>query len=182
MVERDGEPLSVGRKTRSIPPALRRALRSRDEGCRFPGCNQHHRVDAHHVTHWADGGATALTNLVQLCRFHHRLVHEGGYMIEARAAGALCFRRPDGRTISPVPPRTRGDHAFPARLTRGSGLTITPDTLRPGWLGEKLELGHAVEALLNFAGPHAPAAAGETRDSPLRRAELGVDPSLSETG
>jgi hypothetical protein len=51
-----GEVLDVGRKTRSIPPALRRALNSRDSGCRFPGCTFHRFVDAHHVNHWADGG------------------------------------------------------------------------------------------------------------------------------
>src|SRR3984957_13993733 len=71
-----GEPLDVGRKTRSIPPAIRRALRSRDAGCRFPGCTHEQYVDAHHIEHWADGGETKLSNLVTLCRLHHRLVHE----------------------------------------------------------------------------------------------------------
>ncbi|MDX1516372.1 MAG: DUF222 domain-containing protein, partial [Woeseiaceae bacterium] len=73
----DGEPLSIGRKSRSIPPAIRRALRLRDKGCRFPGCTNTRFVDGHHVRHWADGGETCMDNLVQLCRHHHRLVHEG---------------------------------------------------------------------------------------------------------
>ena len=67
LIERDGRPLSVGRKTRSIPPALQRALHARDGGCRFPGCGSRRFVDAHHIAHWAHGGATELANLVQLC-------------------------------------------------------------------------------------------------------------------
>ncbi len=76
----DGSVLDVGRKTRTIPPALRRALESRDRGCRFPGCGLRF-TDAHHLRHWADGGETKLDNLVLLCRFHHRLVHEEGYSV-----------------------------------------------------------------------------------------------------
>ncbi|MGH6628122.1 MAG: DUF222 domain-containing protein, partial [Burkholderiales bacterium] len=74
-----GEPLSVGRKTRTVPPAIRRALQRRDGGCRFPGCTCTRFVDAHHIHHWADGGETDIDNLVLLCRHHHRLVHEGGF-------------------------------------------------------------------------------------------------------
>jgi hypothetical protein len=81
LVERAGEPVSVGRKTRSVPPSLRRALRKRDGGCRFRGCGRGRYVDAHHIEHWAEGGATSLDNLVQLCRHHHRLVHEGGFTV-----------------------------------------------------------------------------------------------------
>jgi 5-methylcytosine-specific restriction endonuclease McrA len=69
--------LDVGRKTRTIPLSIRRALTARDAGCRFPGCTSR-RCDAHHLTHWADGGATSVDNLVLLCRRHHRAVHEGG--------------------------------------------------------------------------------------------------------
>jgi hypothetical protein len=64
----DGEVLDVGRKTRVIPPAIRRALKHRDRGCRFPGCCNTRFVDGHHIQHWADGGATRLDNLVLLCR------------------------------------------------------------------------------------------------------------------
>ena len=62
-----GEVLSVGRRTRTISPALRRALAARDRHCRFPGCRAT-RCDVHHVRHWAHGGETALSNLVLLCR------------------------------------------------------------------------------------------------------------------
>ena len=85
-----GEPLSVGRKTRSIPPALQRALNSRDQGCRFPGCTHKKYTDAHHIQHWANGGETKMSNLVTLCRFHHRKVHEG----RGHRAGARRWRDP----------------------------------------------------------------------------------------
>ncbi|HET9768137.1 MAG TPA: DUF222 domain-containing protein, partial [Thermoanaerobaculia bacterium] len=71
----DGRTLDVGRRKRTVSPALRRALVHRDRGCRFPGCGLR-LCDAHHVEHWADGGRTKLDNLVLLCRRHHRAVHE----------------------------------------------------------------------------------------------------------
>jgi len=77
---RTGTILSVGRKTRTVPPALRRALDYRDRGCRFPGCGRRY-TDAHHVRHWADGGETSLSNTLLLCRHHHRLVHEGSWQV-----------------------------------------------------------------------------------------------------
>ena len=87
-----GEPLSIGRKTRSIPPAMRRALRIRDGGCRFPGCTNDRFVDGHHIQHWADGGETSLDNLVLLCRRHHHLVHEGGFTCEKTSDGEVFFQ------------------------------------------------------------------------------------------
>jgi hypothetical protein len=78
----DGEPLNVGRKTRTISAPLRRLLIARDKGCRFPGCANSRYVDAHHIEHWANGGETKPSNLVSLCRFHHRVVHEGGFTIQ----------------------------------------------------------------------------------------------------
>jgi hypothetical protein len=98
-----GEILSVGRKTRAVPPAIRRALRLRDRGCRFPGCTHTRHVDAHHARHWADGGETKLSNLVELCGWHHRLLHEGGYGLLITDDGALVFTRPDGERIPDVP-------------------------------------------------------------------------------
>ena len=89
-----GEILKVGRGTRTISPALRRALAARDRQCRFPGC-QNRRCDAHHLEHWADGGATALDNLVLLCR-HHRAAHEDGFRATLDAQGNVQFARPDG--------------------------------------------------------------------------------------
>jgi hypothetical protein len=94
-----GEPLSVGRKQRTVPAAMKRALWSRDRGCSFPGCDRTRYVDAHHVRHWADGGETSMENTMLLCSAHHRLVHEGGYEIRKDTAGGWYFRRPDGRAI-----------------------------------------------------------------------------------
>ncbi len=96
-----GEPLDVGRKTRVIPPAIRRALNRRDRGCRFPGCPNTRFVDGHHIVHWADGGDTSLSNLVQLCRHHHRLIHEGGYYV-VKDDDDFIFCRGDGLMIRPV--------------------------------------------------------------------------------
>jgi hypothetical protein len=99
IVERDGRPLTVGRRTRTIPPALRRAPRSRDEGCQFQGCTHERFLHAHHIQHWARGGAATLENVVQLCSYHHRLVHEGGFGVEC-TRGNVRFRRPDGSVIA----------------------------------------------------------------------------------
>jgi hypothetical protein len=148
LVERDGEALSMGRKTRRITPALRRALRSRDGGCRFPGCTQRRWTDAHHIQHWAHGGATAMPNLVQLCRHHHRLVHEGGFSVERAAAGALRFRRPDGRAIATVPTSAAASAATVIGDNRRRGLRIGAETCVPRWCGEPLDLPAAVDAVL----------------------------------
>ncbi len=101
MEDARGIPLSVGRQTRSIPPWLRCALQARDGGCRFPGCTHTRFVDGHHIRHWADGGETSLDNLVLLCRHHHGLVHEGGYLCEKTPSGEVIFRAPDTRPLAP---------------------------------------------------------------------------------
>jgi Domain of unknown function (DUF222)/HNH endonuclease len=94
-----GTPLDVGRKQRTVPTALRRALWSRDRGCSFPGCRHARYVDAHHIHHWINGGETSLENLTLLCTHHHTLLHEGGLTIHRDSNGGLYFRRPDGRVI-----------------------------------------------------------------------------------
>ena len=101
---REGSVLDVGRKQYSIPPAIRRALRIRDRCCRFPGCGLRRHVDGHHIKHWANGGETSLGNLVLLCRYHHRLVHEEGFAIELTEGGFL-FRDPSGKAIETAPHR-----------------------------------------------------------------------------
>ncbi len=92
-------PLDVGRTTKVVPAPLRRAVADRDGGCRFPGCGRPPGwCDAHHVQHWADGGKTALDNLVLLCRPHHRLIHRG-FGVEM-VDGQPHFTRPDGSWLS----------------------------------------------------------------------------------
>ena len=83
----DGAVLDIGRKTRTVPAPIRRALEARDRSCRFPGCTAH-RCDAHHLEHWVDGGATSLDNLMLLCRRHHRAVHEGGFRVACSDLGS----------------------------------------------------------------------------------------------
>jgi hypothetical protein len=78
----NSEPLDIGRKTRIVPIALRRALFLRDHGCAFPGCPiSAVWCDAHHCAHWADGGPTALSNLVLLCGTHHALIHHSDWEV-----------------------------------------------------------------------------------------------------
>lgn len=147
ILERDGRPLSVGRRTRAIPAPLRRALRSRDGGCRFPGCTNRRFLHAHHIRHWARGGSTSLDNLVQLCSHHHRLVHEGGFCVDRYGKHGIRFRRPDGRLIAPVAPGP-ANHLALERQHRGQGLRIGSDTCRPRSAGDPLDYGIAVECLL----------------------------------
>jgi hypothetical protein len=133
-----GEALSVGRRTRSIPPHIRRALDSRDRGCRLPGCENRRWVDAHHIHHWARGGETSLDNLVVLCRHHHRLCHEGGFAVRCTPAGELEFQRPDGRVIAPSPPLPNFREASAQPTPAGPLLTGT---------GERMNLAMCVDAV-----------------------------------
>ena len=153
----DGEEiLSVGRKTRAVPPAIRRALRLRDKGCRFPGCTHTRHVDAHHIKHWADGGETKLSNLVELCGRHHRLLHEGGYGLAVTDDGALIFTRPDGERIPdvPRPPVLAGDPVERFRHEHRH-LDVSAETCCSHWDGKRPDYGAMVEALdLRSRGGH----------------------------
>jgi hypothetical protein len=100
--------LDLGR-TRSIPPGLKRYLRHRDGGCRFPGCRGRRLVQGHHITYWRADGPTDRANLVSLCRGCHRRVHEGGWQIEGDAEGTLTFVAPNGRRISGRPAPLRDE-------------------------------------------------------------------------
>ncbi len=148
--DEDGRLLEVGARTRTIPPALRRALQYRDQGCRFPGCGLP-LGEGHHVRHWAQGGPTTLSNLALLCRRHHRAVHEEGYQIELQPDhGAFRFRRPDGRPLPEVPPAAAVP-ADPVQALRArhapQGLRLHARTACPGWVGERLDVGWAIDVL-----------------------------------
>ncbi len=146
---KSGEILSVGRKTRTIPPPIRRALEFRDRGCRFPGCTARH-CDAHHIEHWADGGETKLSNLVLLCRRHHRLLHEGGFSVRMDAGGAVQFLDRRGRLVnrSPALPAV-GDDAARELLEylENAGILITGKESMPAWDGEPMDLRYVMECL-----------------------------------
>jgi hypothetical protein len=135
MLEREGETLDVGRKTRTIPAALRRALEARDETCRFPGCSNRRWLDGHHIQHWIEGGETSLGNTLLLCRFHHRFLHEHGHSI----AGGQ-FVDSDGRPVPPQGPRPR----------RSVDLTwpcVSSATNQPGWDGLPIAYELCVDAI-----------------------------------
>jgi Domain of unknown function (DUF222) len=136
-----GEPLDIGRKSRSIPPGIRRALRSRDKGCRFPGCIHHRYVDGHHIQHWVDGGETKLTNLVLLRRYHHRLVHEGGAVIQVLDDGALRFCQANGKILEPWVPKPFFN---PSRYK----YELEPNAALTRWHGERMDYDLAVAGLM----------------------------------
>ncbi len=163
----DGRVVEVGARTRTIPPALRRALQHRDKSCRFPGCNV--RIgEGHHVRHWAHGGPTKLSNLTLLCRRHHRAVHEEGYRVDHGAEGRLLFRRPDGRPLPdvPAPAAVPTDAAGAIRAQNAAqGLELHARTGLSQWSGERLDVRWAIDVL-------HPRARGNTGSSPPRN-ELG---------
>jgi hypothetical protein len=157
----DGQPLSVGRKTRSIGPSIRRALERRDRGCRFPGCAQARHVDGHHIVHWAHGGETKLSNLVSLCRKHHTYLHEGGYRIEVLedrgidrgvdrgidqvVEAGFEFLDPKGHIIE-----ANGDRRFRGNVfdligdNQAKGLDIDVKTSLTGWDGTPVDYDHVM--------------------------------------
>jgi len=134
----DGSVLDVGRKTRTIPTPIRRALTARDDRCRFPGCTAR-RCDARHIIHWADGGSTSLDNLMRLCRRHHTLVHEGGIAVERDVLGGVRFVRPGGRVIDTAPRPPAG--GVPSLTSAGSA-----EALRY-WDGTRFNLGYVIDVL-----------------------------------
>ena len=178
----DGEVLDVGRRTRTVPSALRRALHSRDRGqCQFPGCESR-RCDAHHVEHWAHGGATRLPNLVSVCRYHHRAVHEQGFRVVAGDTdGQFRFLRPDGAPLPAEPPVASwaGAPLAPtdARLA-AAGISIGPHIATPEWYGESLDLTAALDVLWEppATGARAAAVVRVAELEALRRRERGSDP------
>jgi hypothetical protein len=97
--------IGIGRIRRTVPGWLARQVRYRDKGCRFPGCGTTAFTEAHHVVFWRNGGRTDLDNLVLICSFHHKLVHEYGWRIEGDAEGELRWYRGDGTRYRAGPTR-----------------------------------------------------------------------------
>lgn len=138
--DQDGEPLNAGRKRRTISAPLRRLLQSRDKGCRFPGCSNARYIDMHHIKHWANGGETRPSNLVSLCRFHHRAVHEVGYGVQVLDDGALRFIRPDGQPV---------DHMMPGCSQPDGNWRDTPAAAGQWkYRGDHMDLSLAVDLLI----------------------------------
>jgi hypothetical protein len=159
--DQGGRVVEVGARTRTIPPALRRALQHRDKTCRFPGCTIR-IAEGHHVRHWARGGPTKLSNLALLCRRHHRAVHEEGYQVERGADGTLQIRRPDGRPLPEVlaPAAVPADPAGAIQAQNAAqGLKLHARTGLAQWFGERLDVGWAIDVL----HPRATRASDEAR-------------------
>ncbi len=127
----DGTPVDVGRRQRALSTALRRALLARDRTCRFPGCGASRDLHAHHVVHWCDGGPTDLSNLVLVCGFHHRFVHEHGWTLVDEGDGRIGFAPPGGRARPPAEPVPR---SWPPelRLAPPPQTSADPQALRTG--------------------------------------------------
>jgi Domain of unknown function (DUF222)/HNH endonuclease len=171
--DQSGRVVEVATKTRTIPPALRRALHHRDRGCRFPGCGVRFG-QGHHIRHWAQGGPTTLSNLAMLCRRHHRAVHEEGFQVDRRPDGELQFRDPHGHVLPdvPLPPRVpENPEATLRALNDAKGLALHSRTAMPLWLGERLDVGYAIDVLRPLA------ASGETsrRESDDVSAQTAAD-------
>ena len=150
-----GEPLNVGRKTRKIPPALRRAVILRDGGCTFPGCTHDRFLDCHHLEHWAHGDPTDKANLVTLCPFHHRAMHEGAFTGERDDDGQPVFRTPEGRVLPAVHrPRQalRGAELLQALVEEQVALALHDETAYPGWDGTTPDYAACVASVLPAPG------------------------------
>jgi hypothetical protein len=153
LLERDGKPLSIGRKTRSISPALRKVLRLRDGGCAFPGCEQRHHTDAHHIAHWADGGATNLDNLVQLCRYHHTLIHKALFKVRLAADGTFTFLKANGTVLPQAPRQPRGDCTGVTSESAEGRVSSTSWSLYPDEPNPWADLSLSVDTLIDSRRP-----------------------------
>jgi hypothetical protein len=140
---------TIRSRTRTIPPAIRRALEQRDRGCRFPGCGLRF-CDAHHVQHWADGGATRLDNLVLLCRRHHRAVHEDGFRVVIDADGDVAFHTPWGGRLPDAPASPVLHESLAAKH---QDLGITPETTTPLSSGQRFDLHWTIAMIRPSSGP-----------------------------
>ena len=151
--DKTGTTMSIGRRSRSIPPAIRRALLLRDRGCAFPGCTHNRFLHGHHIQHWLHGGVTSVDNLSLLCSHHHHLVHEGGWSVERTANGELCFKAPDGHELPAVPAQeaTKDALEFLHEWAEDRGLDLGADTNMPLWDGTRPDYDWAVTALVSAA-------------------------------
>jgi hypothetical protein len=147
-----GGVLEVGRQSRAIPAALRRALWLRDDGCCFPGCANRRFIHGHHIRHWANGGETSQKNLALLCSFHHGRVHEGGFGVRRDpGSGALEWFDPRGRRIPNVPSPGLADDQTPSLLAlgeRGVALPLDADVNACGWDGNPVDYESVFDTLV----------------------------------
>jgi hypothetical protein len=143
----NGEPLTATKRTRTIPRWVRRAVHARDKGCRFPACGEKVYIDAHHVRYWSKGGPTVPSNVLELCWFHHRLVHEGGWTVRFLDDGEVIAITPGGNVISStIEPPSRVASTL-AKCNEGAGVAVDSTTITPNWWNDPLNLGDIVGGL-----------------------------------
>jgi uncharacterized protein DUF222 len=140
MVDTEDGPREASRRKRTVPAHMRRELSARDGGCRFPGCTHRRWVDNHHIQHWSKGGETVPQNMVQLCRRHHRLVHEGGFTVERIKSDEFVFRNPYGLVLEGAPAlSTRRQAPHSGRRRIGALQRVAGDPSPRAW-GERMDL------------------------------------------
>jgi hypothetical protein len=140
----DGYPLALGHRHRVVNRRLRRALYRRDDGrCRAPGCDARRFLHAHHIVAWAEGGATDLPNLVLLCSWHHRMLHDGLLVV------TVTDGRPEVTHTRP-PPRWRPPRVHHVMAAaRSAGVTPRPDAAASRWEGDHIDYACFDAAFLN---------------------------------
>lgn len=153
--DENGQVLNIGRRSRTVPAHIRRAISIRDKTCCFPGCCESRYIDAHHIVHWADGGETSLDNLVTLCRHHHRQLHRGNFSIRVAPAASphvqaqLMFETPSGERLAACFPQfpPQAVASAPVALAQ-SAPRVDASTCVTQWRGERCDYGMAVVGLL----------------------------------
>ncbi|NQZ09170.1 MAG: HNH endonuclease [Algicola sp.] len=146
-----GNVLNLGRRTRTVSPALKKALDIRDETCRFPGCCANKYTEFHHVIHWSNFGPTNPDNLVKLCRFHHDQLHQGHYTIHLQQqtkknhGQKWLFKTATGETIelNPVLPQPKNEDFFEVEWPN-----IDSQTAVSRWRGKPLDYPRVIKDLL----------------------------------
>jgi hypothetical protein len=143
-----GNVISIGRKSRVVPPKMRFAIDQRDRGCcRFPGCRQRRWADKHHIKHWSDGGETSMDNLVTLCRKHHRLVHKGEYTIRSEPDRIVFV----DRRKHEIPVAFSPEPGQPLELLNQlEGLDIDHQTAASRWRGEQMDYDYSVASMFTL--------------------------------
>jgi hypothetical protein len=148
----DGTVTNVSAKAPTVPAALARAVKLRDDGCVFPGCTRRGHIDLHHLHHRAQGGENSLVNLACLCRAHHRMIHEHGYTMTSPAPATFQFHRPGGTPITnPAITVPTGDHALRQANTQ-AGINPDEETQTPDWDGTRPNYPMIIEHLLYLDG------------------------------
>ncbi|WP_308817148.1 HNH endonuclease signature motif containing protein [Pseudonocardia alni] len=149
LTDRAANRMYLGRSRRLASPAQIAALTADGGGsCRFPGCHHTRHLHAHHVRHWLRGGSTDIDNLVLLCSFHHRLVHDHGYLVLRPPGEDWLFHRPDGTPVEATGRLLDGSAESLVERNTRARLRIDRSTLTPDWYGDRLDPEPILDALL----------------------------------